>query len=210
MTLVGNTHVVAGGSEAIPRILEILAKEGLSVVGNPDLYVREYSGFGIEEARELRERASLRPVGDRRVFIITTSGITAEAQNALLKTLEDPPADALFFFIVPSPHTLLPTLRSRAQILNVETAAHHSVDAMAFLAAPISRRMDLLKPLLEKGDDEKRDMQSIAKFLSSLEHGLAKQPESLRAVYRARKYLGDKGALIKPLLEQVALLVPHV
>lgn len=211
--LVGNTHIVAGGAEVLPDVVSLLEEEGIRVRGNPDVYVRTYRHFGIEEARELRERAALRALGERRVFVIVASDINREAQNALLKTLEESPGDALFIFILPSPETLLPTVRSRAQVLalNKRKGKQESiVDVKAFLAALPERRLDLLKPLLEKGEDDKRDIGSIISFLSSLEEKFAKHPEGLKAVYRARAYINDKGALVKPLLEQVALLVPRV
>lgn len=168
MTLVGNTHLVKGGAESVAEVMSLLKKNGIETSGNADVYVREYQRFGVEEARELRERASLRGVGDRRVFIIVTSGITNEAQNALLKTLEEPPADAMFFFIVPSPHTLLPTLRSRAQmlVLTDSKTKDELVDGKTFLSATAQKRMDMLKPLLEKDDDDKRDIGAIITFLS--------------------------------------------
>ena len=68
----------------------------------------------------------------------------------------------------------------------------------------------MLKPLLEKDEDDKRDIGKIVAFLSALERALKRKPEGLHAIYRARKYIGDKGALVKPLLEQVALLVPKI
>lgn len=209
--LVGNVHLVAGTAGCIPRILELLKNEGMEVAGNPDIYVREYKYFGVEDARALRERASLRPVGDRRVFVIVAPDMNHNAQNALLKILEEPAADALFFFVVSAPETLLPTLRSRAQILVLAQAeGESSIDTKAFLAAPPQKRLDMLKPLLEKGEDDKRDIGKIVSFLSSLERLSDKKPDGLHAIYRARKYIGDKGALVKPLLEQVALLVPKI
>lgn len=208
MALVGNTHLVAGSSEMIPAVLSLLEGEGIKTRGNADVYVRVYQSFGVDEARELRERASSRALSGRRVFIVATPGMTTEAQNALLKTLEEPSGDAHFFLIVPSPHTLLSTLRSRAQVLFLEANTGESiVDVKQFLAATPDKRLDMLKPLLEKDEDEKRDLGAILAFLSSLERTLEKSPESLGAVYRARKYIGDKGALIKSLLEQLALLV---
>ncbi len=205
-------HLVAGTAAAIPHILDVLKASGVSTEGNPDIYTREYRTFGVDDAIELRNRSNRRPIaGSQRFFIVATPGMTGEAQNALLKTLEEPPADAAFFIIVPAPEMLLPTLRSRAQILTLESVgAEDSIDTKAFLAAASQERLDMLKPLLEKDDDDKRDIGKIVAFLSALEQRLAKKPEGLHAIYRARKYIGDKGALVKPLLEQVALLVPKV
>ena len=225
-SLVGNVHLLAGGADAIPELLSLLRAEGVETEGNPDMYVRSYSAFGIDEARELRARAQARAIGGaRRIFLIATPGMTHEAQNALLKTLEEPPADAAFFFLVPAPETLLSTFRSRAQMLVLDRVAQeeHAIDAATFLAAAPQKRLDMLKPLLEKGDDPstglgtgKRDIGSILTFLSSLERKISSsvlgntKRDALEAVYRARKFMGDKGALIKPLLEQLALLVPVV
>lgn len=221
-SLVGNAFLVGGSAEAISEVLAILEGEGIAVRGNPNVYVRAHARFGIDDARELRERASSRAVsgvpseGARpgrasRYFIIATPTMTSEAQNALLKTLEESPAGAVFFLIVPAPQMLLATLRSRAQLLEVEHGdAESLVDTNAFLSAGPEQRIDLLKPLLEKDEDDKRDLRPIFSFFASLESKLAREPEGLRALYRARKFIGDKGALLKPLLEEVALLVPRV
>lgn len=210
--LVGNTQVVAGGPEIVPAVLAHLEEGGIRTQKNPDVYVRAYTHFGIEEARELRERASLRGLGGRRVFVIAAPDMNREAQNALLKTLEESPGDALFIFVVPSPETLLSTVLSRAQMLRIgeKKKRPEIVDVKEFLSALPQRRLDLLKPLLEKGGDDRRDVAGIISFLATLEEVLAKHPEGLKAVYRARAYVNDKGALVKPLLEQVALLAPRV
>lgn len=227
MSLAGTAWSVAGDERIVPQLYELLEKEGIRTTANPDVYVRVHSSFGVDDARGLRERASLGALGGgHRVFIVVADSMTNEAQNALLKVYEEPPADAAFFLVLPSPETLLPTLRSRLQTLRIDVVVtpqplrmrlsvnpvevHTHPDAQAFLAARPKERLALLEPLLEKGDDDKRDMGSIFAFLSSIERALAKHPEGLLSVYRARKYAGDRGALIKPLLEQVALLVPVI
>lgn len=224
--LIGNVHFVAGRPETLDNVLQLLQKEGVETSGNPDICIRRFGNFGIDEARELSGKASLRPVrGDRRYFLIVVDAMTTEAQNALLKTLEEPPADAVFFFIHPAPQTLLATVRSRAQMIDLgeNHQGDASLDVKKFLKARPAERLDMLKPILEKGDETeekpsgygagKRDLGAIISFLSSLERELSTIPEkghagsSLHAVYRARRYIGDRGALVKPLLEQVALLV---
>ena len=210
--LVGSAHLVAGGQAAVPQLLAYLKKMGFDTKANPDMYVHEYARFGADDARALRERAALRSTSKSgRVFIIATPTLTTEAQNVLLKTFEEPPAGAIFFLVTPSPQGLLSTLRSRMQTLVLaESHGDELVDAEKFLSASAEKRLDMLKPLLEKDDDDKRDLRPVLIFLSSLEARLDKAPKGLEAIYRARKYIGDKGAMVKPLLEQVALLVPKV
>lgn len=212
MQLVGNVQVIAGGPEIVPLVQDFLAENKIRTKGNPDAYVRIYKQFGVEEARALRSRASLKAFSDRRIFILAAADINREAQNALLKTFEEESGGALFVLIVPSPQTLLPTLRSRAQVLTLDrgTPRETLIDIAQFLSASPQKRLDLLKPLLEKDNDDKRDLGAILSFLAHLERKLAKNPEGLHVVYRARKYITDRGALVKPLLEQVALLAPSV
>ena len=218
MEFVGNVQLVRGNDSVIPAILKLLSRE-IAVENNPDIYIRTYGQFGIDEARDIRERAGSKALGERRAFILVMPFMTNEAQNALLKVLEEPPADAIFFIVLPSPETLLPTLRSRTQTLVLESSiGENLVDAGKFLAASPAKRLDMLKPLLEKDEDERRDMGGVITFISSLERMLGARRssegldaacrEGLESVYRARQYIGDKGALIKPLLEQMALLVP--
>lgn len=219
MVLVGNAHLITGNESAIEPLLVFLESQGHSVRGSPDVYVRTYASFGIDDAIELRDRSKSKALTEtQRMFICAMPGMTSEAQNALLKTLEEPAAEALFFLILPAPETLLPTIRSRMQRLNIEHAAGAGViDARKFLAARPALRLEMIKPLLEKGDDPstglglgKRDIGAIITFLSSLERVMAddarKWHSGIEAVLRARAYASDKGSLIKPLLEQVALL----
>lgn len=209
-------YLVRGGNEMIGPVLASLRHVGLDTQGNPDLHIREYLQFGIEEARELRLRAGSRAIKEtHRTFIIVSSSMTAEAQNALLKTLEEPRADAAFYFIVSSPETLLPTLLSRVHIMpfSAEHSESESVNAGEFLRAAKAERLEMLKKLLPK-EGETRNTGAIIAFLASVEKMLGelggrKSKEGLEAVYLARKYTADKGSLLKPLLEQVALLVPE-
>jgi hypothetical protein len=214
--LVGNIHLVEGGEAQLEALIDALEEEGMKVRGSADAHVRSYAQFGIDEARELRERAWGKGREGARLFIVAAPFMTAEAQNALLKTLEEPPGDARFFFLVAAPSALLPTLRSRMQSYALTGARAASPDAAAFLASAPAARLLMLKPYLEKGEDDTRDLAGMLMLLSSLEGMLAdrvEEPaarEGIVAVYRARSFLADKGALVKPLLEQVALLCPKI
>jgi DNA polymerase-3 subunit delta' len=69
----------------------------------------------IDQAREVIDRAMYRPFeGRRRVTIIDDADAMAgAAQNALLKTLEEPPSSSTFILVTSRPDALLPTVRSR-------------------------------------------------------------------------------------------------
>jgi len=75
------------------------------------------SNNGVEQVRELRDTVKYAPVKGRfKIFIIDEVHMLSQAAfNALLKTLEEPPAHVKFFFATTEPEKLLPTIISRCQ-----------------------------------------------------------------------------------------------
>ena len=88
---------------------------------HPDVEVIEPDGrwIKIEQVRAIASKTRFRPYeGRRRVFIIEgAERMREEAANALLKTLEEPGGETVFFVITAQPHRLLSTIRSRCQPL---------------------------------------------------------------------------------------------
>jgi len=75
------------------------------------------SNRGVEEIRDIRDKVKYSPTEVRRkVYIIDeVHMLTTEAFNALLKTLEEPPAHVMFMLATTEPHRLPPTIISRCQ-----------------------------------------------------------------------------------------------
>jgi len=75
------------------------------------------SNRGIDEIRDLREKVNYAPnLAQYKVYIIDeVHMLTEAASNALLKTLEEPPAHVIFVLATTEPHKVLPTILSRCQ-----------------------------------------------------------------------------------------------
>jgi DNA polymerase-3 subunit gamma/tau len=74
------------------------------------------SNNGVEQMRDLIQRASLATTGRWKVYIVDeVHMLTTGASNALLKTLEEPPAHVIFVLATTDPQKVLPTIRSRVQ-----------------------------------------------------------------------------------------------
>src|SRR5918993_1606145 len=91
-----------------------------AIVSNSSMDVLEMdaaSNRGIDEIRDLRDKVNLAPVAGRmKVYIIDeVHMLTAEAFNALLKMLEEPPEHVVFVLATTEKHKVLPTIISRCQ-----------------------------------------------------------------------------------------------
>lgn len=90
-----------------------LAPEGPGSVDVTELDAASHGG--VDDARELRDRAFYAPAESRyRVFIIDEAHmVTTQGFNALLKIVEEPPEHLIFIFATTEPDKVLPTIRSR-------------------------------------------------------------------------------------------------
>lgn len=89
------------------------------------------ASLGVDAVRFLREDVRIRPNDlDFKIYIIEQADrMTPQAQNALLLTLEEPPAYVRFFLLCENAGLLLETIRSRAPILRTEPIDLESLDA---------------------------------------------------------------------------------
>ncbi len=95
-----------------PRVREITEGRSLDV-----LEIDGASNNGVEQVRELRDTARFAPAGGGyKIYIIDeVHMLTTAAFNALLKTLEEPPAHVKFLFATTDPEKVLVTILSRCQ-----------------------------------------------------------------------------------------------
>lgn len=121
---------------------------------------------GIDEIRELRESARYRPARDRfKIYILDEAHqITDAAFNALLKTLEEPPAHIVFMLATTQPEDIPQTIRSRCQHFSFRAVRFEEI--LAQLKDLLSRENiaaddDALALLAEAGDGSMRDALSI-------------------------------------------------
>lgn len=88
------------------------------------------NSIGIEEIRQqLIDDVAIKPYESRyKIYIINEAQkMTLQAQNALLKTIEEPPAYAVILLLADNPDSLLPTISSRCVILNLKPVSDNLV-----------------------------------------------------------------------------------
>lgn len=100
--------------------------------------VRRKRSIPIDEIRTVQHRLTTRPtLGSRRAVIIDPADdLEKGAVNALLKSLEEPPAGTFFLLVAHRPGRLLPTIRSRCRMLRFAPLSSADVEAVLREAAP--------------------------------------------------------------------------
>ena len=94
-----------------------ICKEITAGVSPDVIEIDAASNNGVDEMRDLKEKVKFLPAGTKyKIYIIDeVHMLSTSAFNALLKTLEEPPAHAIFILATTEPHKVLPTIVSRCQ-----------------------------------------------------------------------------------------------
>ena len=131
------------------------------------------SNRGIDNIRELREKAAIAPTsGKYKVYIIDeVHMLTKEAFNALLKTLEEPPAHVVFIMATTDVYKVPITITSRAQcftfkLADDETMFNHLKQIVEKEKIPIDD--DAIKIIVRRGGGSFRDSLSLLDQISTL------------------------------------------
>ncbi len=205
-----HAYVMEGPLSLLPALAaDARAIFGFPAEHSPDVFVRELEKLGVEEAAELRTQSAFKSVGGKALFVVGFSLITSEAQQSLLKMLEEPQAGTVFVLLAPH-GSLLPTIKSRVlpyphtlqqstlqkvlgspvsarSHLGPDHFAEHSAApsiATLFLKSMGKERSTQIAALLKEEEGER---ERVRAFLADLE----------QTVYKALATAKDK----KPLLE---------
>ncbi|HHY81765.1 MAG TPA: DNA polymerase III subunit delta' [Clostridiales bacterium] len=87
------------------------------------------TGIIVDQIRSMQAIIKVKPyqAGKRICFIENAHLMTEQAQNALLKTLEEPPSYTVFFLLSDNTSTLLPTIVSRCQVFRVGSLSRETI-----------------------------------------------------------------------------------
>lgn len=227
-----HAYLVEGEREVVlPRIEAYLTDtRGYTSQHDPDVPWFDQPQISVDDARRIGERAYRSAQGSNgTTIVLVTSRIFHQAQNALLKIFEEPPAGVTFILAVPQAGQLLPTLQSRLLTLPTESAQAQTTAAIAstpkadsFLALTTLEREKYITKLLDTSkvddDDEKqRARADVAAFVTELVRALHRDrafypEEAWRAFmndcHAFLPILHERSAPLKPILEHLRLTIP--
>ena len=173
--------------------VEVQQRMAEAIMRGDDMNVIEIDGASnnsVDDARELIANANLTPTGNSRykIYIIDeVHMLTAQAFNALLKTMEEPPAHVKFILCTTEAHKVLPTIQSRCQRFD-------------FRNIPSERIADHLTQVLEREGigGEKQAVWQVARLANgSMRDALSILDRLIAGV------AGDQAAITAELVEQM-------
>lgn len=227
-----HAYLIEGArDEVVPEILEFMRVLNVETSGNPDFCNMFVDNFKIDEAFYLRDLGNQKSFSEgKKIFIVCVNSINLQAQNVLLKMFEEPISDTHFFLIVPETDALLQTLVSRFYLIKHPSKIENEIkDAKNFLNMSLQKRMDFLKELLPKKNEEVdvEDKEDISKdsnnakalkLLNALEVVLhsrflensSTDRDFFNQILKVREFLRQPGSSVRTLMESVALVVPKI
>ncbi len=188
---------------------QVILKKQIMEGANADtlLFLDVGEGLSIEEVRSIVERASQSHAYPYLIFVLENIGrMKVEAANALLKTLEEPGEDVIFFLTANTEDDVLPTIRSRCSVTYFQTVpeselkpmidGHVFEEQLLFFAMG---RPGKLRRLLDEPDyltAHQTVLQDVLKFLEN--------PQTAGVFDLVRKYEGSelRGEMLDILLRR--------
>ncbi len=219
-----HAYFIEGDHELlIPNLLSHLENE--QIIERDKVIINIFPVFYIEHSRNLKDMQEM--VSDtKRIIIIAFDRMIEAAEQALLKTLEEPTANTHFFFLSRNSKALLPTVRSRMFIISSRERKDTFLDdskAKDYLSSDYFGRNELVKDLIDdaRGDeDEDKALakRELMKFLDSIERVLADSlyrnditiADSLSHILLAKKNLDDPSPSVKMIFEHLAIRLQKI
>ncbi len=210
-----------------PVLFDFLKKEFGMDTGHNDLILLDRGDFGIENVQEIVDVNSRKPtVGMYKVIVVGLHSISHQAQNAILKTLEEPRPGTFIFILTNTSAIFLPTILSRVQVVRSSAVANTNnavanidLDAKKFIQSSPVERLVQIKEILDLKSDEEIGDAEIFAFVQEVEKLATEFTQKGKNVgmntlvaqvfTKVEDYMRDTSSSKKLLLEYVALRLPN-
>lgn len=222
-----HSYVIEGEPETTGAdLLKFLEARGEAEIKSPDVLFQVYESFTMDDSGEIKDWHSRLGIGkSKKICIIATKFINREAEQALLKIIEEPAINTHFFIIVPDTSLLLDTILSRVHIIKTEEMANKNdidikKDVRDFMSSSPKSRIDKVALIIKENKDEDNSGQlryyatTFVNELESIIYQKFKKDRNdkkiqfiLSELQKSRGYLSTPGASVKMILEHLALVI---
>jgi len=219
-----HSYIVEGdGDTTAKELLSFLKSRGDVANDSSDILFQSYESFTMDDSSEIKSwHNQLGATGEKRICIITTKFINREAEQTLLKIIEEPTLNTHFFIVVPDSSVLLPTIISRTHIIKIEKEDDKNIEkeAIAFILSKPKERIDKVALIIKNNKDEENSGQLryyATSFVNELEKNIYQKFKKdrsnkdvifiLEELQKSRDYLSTPGASVKMILEHLAIVI---
>lgn len=216
----GEPYTTAG------ELLKFLEVRGVAEHQSSDVLFQVYESFTMDDSSQIKDWHSQLGIGkNKRVCIIATKFINREAEQTLLKIIEEPAENTHFFIVVPDSGALLGTILSRVHIIKTEISNEDDVTDLKkvvqdFIKANPSDRIKKVTTIIDDNKEKENSGQLryyATSFVNEIEsiyyQKFTKDKKNtqikftLNELQKSREYLSTPGASVKMILEHLALVI---
>jgi hypothetical protein len=132
-------------------------------------FIESEKAVGITQVRDFQKSIFLKPFKSKQKAVILSAqnGITIEAQNALLKVLEEPPDNTIIFLLCQSSEGFLPTIISRCKVISLDKQ-DSEINLKESEKILLSLKDASVGDKLKLAQDNSRDKESALGFIEGL------------------------------------------
>lgn len=222
-------YVLVGNRNDIRDGLGVFFEDELSCPthANPLYIEKSCDRLLIDDVKKIVDRSFVKTEkGKKMVFCLSFNNATLEAQNALLKVIEEPSESTFFFLVVPRADTLIPTVLSRAFLINAVAGESGDGEGESVSGKNYSKQISLdllntkkdigqkmkivdgvIKKIKEKKIERGAVREIVKNIIIELEKDVGQNLVALKSLQKLDSYAADPGSSAKLLLEKVVLSI---
>lgn len=208
------TILISNNMSAVQKEIEKKLQEIDVSLNHPNsLIFTTDDKLGIEQARKIKEHLSLKAYQGKSqaVVILSAENLTPEAQNSLLKILEEPPKDAIFIMGAQSEDAFLPTFLSRCQVRYLDKTGDKKPEEKyeAKIEKIINSSYEQRFMLIEKLEDKDKFLTALVIYFREKLLDQPKFSSFMEDLILAQKW-AKQNVNIRAILEYTMLKMPLV
>jgi len=188
---------------------------------SPDVLCQFYESFNIDDGSRIKEwHSKLGITNSKKVCIIGAKFINREAEQALLKIIEEPAENTHFFIIIPDVSLLLDTILSRVHFIKNINNDKENIIAEKFIKLSPTARIEKINEIIKEFKDSESSGSLRFKaidLINGIEKIIYKEWKKdindenkkfiLGELKNCRNFLSSPGASVKMILEHIALVL---
>ncbi len=218
-----HSYVIEANPDGVVySLFEFLEVRGEVNRNSPDVMISIYDSFTLNDGEIIKEWHKSKPIdGKKKICILGVKFINREAEQSLLKIIEEPNNHTHFFIVIPDSSLLLNTILSRVHLIkNIVGSDDDLTFAENFISLHPSKRIDEIAKIIKEFKDEDssgglrykaisilNDLEKI--IYNNWKNDISNKDKTfvLSEIKNCRGYLANPGSSVKMILEHIALMV---